>query len=107
MPVTRTFAVDLGASGGKCFIGEFSSKGFKLNEIHRFTHDTADIYIPDRIGKLIQRTYWDDLFLYQNIIKGLKRYRREVSSNLDSVGIDTIFTNANYILLFSGRKNRD
>ena len=97
MPVTRTFAVDLGASGGKCFIGEFSSKGFKLNEIHRFTHDTADIYIPDRIGKLIQRTYWDDLFLYQNIIKGLKRYRREVSSNLDSVGIDTWGTDGQFI----------
>ena len=97
MPLTKTFAVDLGASGGKCFVGEFDDNGFKLEEVHRFTHETADIYIPDSSGKIVQRTYWDDVFLYLNIIKGLKKFGREVSNRLDSIGIDTWGTDGQFI----------
>jgi len=97
MALIRTFAVDFGASGGKCFVGEFDNNGFRLDEIHRFSHDTADMYIPDSIGKFVQRTYWDDVFLYLNVIKGLKSYRREVSEKLDSIGIDTWGTDGQFI----------
>jgi len=44
MSLSKTFAVDLGASGGKCFVGAFGNKGFKLEELHRFTHETEDIW---------------------------------------------------------------
>ena len=34
----KVIAMDLGASGGKCFAGVFDDKGFTLSEIHRFSH---------------------------------------------------------------------
>jgi sugar (pentulose or hexulose) kinase len=32
-------AIDLGASGGKCFAGLFNEGSFTLREIHRFSHE--------------------------------------------------------------------
>ena len=46
-------------------------------------------YIGDSTGKLSERTYWDDVLLYQNLVKGLREYRRTVSDKLDGIGIDT------------------
>ena len=87
--VRRTFAVDLGASGGKCFTGIFSGRSFQLKEIHRFAHEGVSFFTSDHRGKTEERTFWDDTFLYKNIITGLQTYRREVSDRLDSIGIDT------------------
>jgi len=85
----RIFAVDLGASGGKCFEGTFKDNTFSIQEIHRFSHEGVSFYMADRDGKVTERTFWDDLFLYQNIIKGLHTFRREIAEKLDSIGIDT------------------
>ncbi|MBL7076187.1 MAG: rhamnulokinase [Kiritimatiellae bacterium] len=85
----RLFAVDLGASGGKCFVGTFADGTFSMDEIHRFAHDGMDMYIPDRTGRVSPRTVWDDTFIYRNIIMGLQAYRRDVAEELDSIGIDT------------------
>ncbi|NQU41222.1 MAG: rhamnulokinase [Lentisphaerae bacterium] len=85
----RLFAVDLGASGGKCFVGTFADGTFSMDEIHRFAHDGMDLYIPDRSGVPVQRSVWDDTFIYRNIVGGLQAYRRDVSNELDSIGIDT------------------
>jgi rhamnulokinase len=89
MDIKRVFAADIGASGGKCFVGSFSDNGFNLQEIHRFTHEAVPFYIQERNGKTTERLYWDDTLMYHNIVKGLQRYRREVSDRLESVGIDT------------------
>ena len=35
----QVIAIDLGASGGKCFSGLFDDNGFSLREIHRFSHE--------------------------------------------------------------------
>ena len=86
---TRIIAVDLGASGGKCFAGAFGDDGFAMDEIHRFEHDGVDFYLPDHSGALTQRTVWDDTFIYRNIITGLQNYRRDVADTVDSIGIDT------------------
>ena len=97
MSVVRTYAVDMGASGIKCFVGTFDDAGFKLEEIYRFEHETADFFIPDSSGNFTQRTYWDDIYIYNNVIKGLKRYRKEVSDKLNSIGIDTWGTDGQFI----------
>jgi rhamnulokinase len=85
----RIVAADLGASGGKVFAGEFRDGAFALREVHRFSHEAVTFHVPDRDGRLEERTFWDDVLLYANIVQGLKAYRREAGQELDSIGIDT------------------
>lgn len=89
METKRVFAVDFGASGGKCFAGIFDDQGFTMREVHRFAHESAAFFIPDRTGAVTARLFWDDTFLYANIILGLQAYRREIGPMVDGIGIDT------------------
>ncbi|TFH16948.1 MAG: rhamnulokinase [Lentisphaerales bacterium] len=89
MKAKRLFAIDFGASGGKCFAGTFQGDAFSMQEIHRFSHEGVSFYVPDRTGEVTERTYWDDTLLYNNIVMGLQAFRRDISDNLDSIGIDT------------------
>jgi len=82
-------AVDLGASGGKCFAAEVGADVLQMKEIHRFAHEAVACYARERNGAVTERLYWDDLCLYRNIIEGLYRYRREIGSRLDGLAIDT------------------
>jgi rhamnulokinase len=84
----KVIAMDLGASGGKCFAGVFDDTGFTLREIHRFSHEPATLHVADRTGHVEERSYWDDLLIYRNIVEGLHAYRREIGATADSVGID-------------------
>ncbi len=85
----RVIAVDIGASGGKCFAGVFDGKAFSLREVHRFSHEPSTIYVSDRSGRTEERTLWDELFIYSQIVQGLRAWRREIGENADSIGIDT------------------
>ncbi len=89
MAEKKLFAVDLGASGGKCFIGFFGAGTFRMEEVHRFAHEGVSYFLPDRTGAVTERTYWDDTYIYQNIVKGLQAARRLHGSTLDGIGIDT------------------
>lgn len=89
MTEKRLFAVDLGASGGKCFAGSFDVGGFRMEEVHRFAHEGVSFFLPDRDGAVTERTCWDDTLIYQQIIRGLQAFRRNVGNRLDAVGIDT------------------
>lgn len=89
MKTKRLFAVDLGASGGKCFVGTFADGGFKMHEVHRFAHEVVFFHVADRTGEVTERSQWDVTFLYKNIITGLQAYRRDISESLDGIGIDT------------------
>lgn len=89
MNTKRCFAVDLGASGGKCFAAVFQNGSFSMKEIHRFAYEPVSFFIPEGSGAPDERMYWDDTFIYANIIEGLRVYRREFASSLDSIGIDT------------------
>ncbi|HVP20190.1 MAG TPA: rhamnulokinase family protein [Spirochaetia bacterium] len=84
----RVIATDIGASGGKCFAGVFDGNGFSLREVHRFSHEPATLYMADRTGKVEERTFWDELYIYSQIVQGLRAYRRDVSDAVDSIGID-------------------
>lgn len=89
MATKRMLAVDLGASGGKCFVGTVQGGRFSMKEIHRFSHEGVSFFAEDAQGRLSERTVWDDTHLYHNIVAGLHAYRRDVSDTLDSIGIDT------------------
>jgi rhamnulokinase/L-fuculokinase len=89
MSVKRIFAADIGASGGKCFVGTFDEGKFSFQETHRFTHESVCFFVEDSSKTVSERMCWDDTLLYQNIIRGLCAYRREISDTLDSIGIDT------------------
>lgn len=89
MSTTRVFAADFGASGGKCFAGVYENGTFRLNEVHRFAHESVPFFVADSTGTVAERAYWDDVLLYQNLVKGLREYRRTVSDKLDGIGIDT------------------
>ncbi len=89
MAVTRCLAVDLGASGGKCFAGLFSGGGFEMREVHRFEHESVAFYLPDAAGRPVERRVWDDTLIYAQILAGLRACRREIGDRLDAVGLDT------------------
>lgn len=97
MAKQQCFAVDLGASGGKCFVGTFQEGGFTMQELHRFAHEGTPFFLPDRWGEVSERTYWDDVYIYANIIRGLQAYRREVGTQIDSIGIDTWGADGHFI----------
>jgi rhamnulokinase len=84
----KVIAVDLGASGGKCFSGSFDQNGFALREIHRFSHEPSVLHLADRSGAVEERSHWDDLLIYRNIVEGLRAYRREIGGAADAIGID-------------------
>ncbi len=89
MSAKRFLAVDLGASGGKCFAGVFDNGAFSMREVHRFAYECVSFHLPDRSGQSVERMVWDDTLIYANILTGLHTYRREVAENLDAIGIDT------------------
>jgi rhamnulokinase len=82
-------AIDLGASGGKFFVGSFSRDSYSMAELHRFEHGGIPFYLKDRDGVVTERTYWDDTWIYENILRALRKYRREVGDAIDSIGVDT------------------
>jgi sugar (pentulose or hexulose) kinase len=82
-------AVDLGASGGKCFVGTFDKSGFSMQEVHRFPHEGVNFHLPDSTGAITERAHWDDTHLYRNIVIGLETCRRDGTPALDGIGIDT------------------
>ena len=93
----KLMAIDLGASGGKCFAGYFNPAGFSMHEIHRFPHECVSFHLPDRTGKVRERMVWDDTLIYANIMAGLHAYRRDAGSTLDAIGIDTWGTDGHVI----------
>ena len=56
MSTKRLLAIDLGASGGKCFVGTFEGKHFSMQEIHRFEHGGTSFWIQDASGNEIGGT---------------------------------------------------
>ena len=93
----RLLAVDLGASGGKCFAGEFNDGAFTMTEVHRFAHECVSFFLPGRDGRVTERTVWDDTLIYANIVEGLRAFRRNMGETLDGIGIDAWGADGNFI----------
>lgn len=73
-------AIDIGASSGKSLLGVFNGKKLELIEIHRFPN------IPVEINGY---TYWDILYLYNNVLESIKKAAKASEVELETVGIDT------------------
>jgi len=97
MSTKRFMAIDLGASGGKCFAGVFDNGAFSMREIHRFAYECISFHLPDRAGRPVERMVWDDTLIYAHILNGLRAYRREVGDTLDAIGIDTWGADGHFI----------
>ncbi len=95
--IWRLMAVDLGASGGKCFCGELADGEFAMREVHRFAHECVSFAIPDRAGQVSERMFWDDTLIYANILAGLQNLIRECGPALDGIGVDAWGADGNLI----------
>ncbi len=73
-------AVDLGSSNGRLILGKFDGTVIKLEVLHRFENN----YI-----RFKDACYWDVLYLYSNIIKGLSIYSKQYNKPPDGIGVDT------------------
>ena len=69
-------AVDLGASGGKVYLGRFEG-GLDVEEVHRF---------DNRPAARDERYYWDTERLRDEIVAGIERADERAA--LDTVGLD-------------------
>ncbi len=89
MSKNRVFAVDLGASGGKCFAATFDGASFTMDEIHRFAYESVTQHVVERTNDLVERAIWDQPYIQHNIHEGLLAHGRDVCDHIDSIGIDT------------------
>ena len=76
---THFIAVDLGASNGRMFVGQWDGARFRLDELHRFPNGPVTVR-----GHI----YWDVLHLWSQVQAGLARYASRPDAALVSVGVD-------------------
>ncbi|HTN68836.1 MAG TPA: rhamnulokinase family protein [Dysgonamonadaceae bacterium] len=76
---TSFLAIDLGATSGRAILGSIKNGTLELTEIHRF---------PNIITEINDRMYWDLLYLYNEILKSLKKIKAS-KVDIESIGIDT------------------
>lgn len=76
----KLFAVDIGASGGRCSLATFDGEKLSLEVIYRF---------PNCPIEVMGHWYWDVLSLYQGIKEGLLRVSHEHRNDLRSIAVDT------------------
>ena len=81
-------AVDLGASGGKVSVGTFDNGTFSLHDVHRFSNGGISVWAHGPSGA-IEKTYWDDLALFAEIVEGLRKAGLASKAPIASIGIDT------------------
>lgn len=72
-------AIDIGASSGRHILGWIENNVIKLEEIHRF---------KNQIEKINNHLCWNIDYLYEEIIKGLKKCK-EINKIPQSIAIDT------------------
>ncbi|TXT55081.1 MAG: Rhamnulokinase [Promethearchaeota archaeon] len=73
-------AVDLGASSGRLILGTLNNKTLELKELYRFENGGIELF---------DCLYWDILYLYNEIIEGLKKFTDSHGNRIDGIGIDT------------------
>jgi len=90
MDEKKFIAFDLGAESGRCMVGLLKNQKVSLHEVHRFR--TPSI-------KYDYGFHWDILVIYEEIIEGLKKAKKEFGNYFDGIGIDT--WGVDYVLLDS------
>jgi rhamnulokinase len=77
--VKNLLAFDLGAESGRAILGSFDGSRLTLRVLHRF---------PNGPVRTLDTLHWDVLYLYSEILNGLRRAAAE-AGRLDAIGIDT------------------
>ena len=72
-------AIDIGATSGRAILGKIENGTLQLTEIHRFSNIITEIN---------GRMYWDLFYLYNEILKSLKKIKAS-EIVIQSMGIDT------------------
>ena len=76
--MTKSLAIDLGASNGRVILGEYDGVDLNMSVIHRFNNGPME-----RDGFLV----WDIDFLFQQVIEGIQL---AVSDHqIDSIAVNT------------------
>ena len=73
-------ALDIGAGSGRAFLGFLDSEVLKIDEIHRF--ENQPVWLNGTL-------YWDFLFIWENVLKALKKCSASGITELAGIGIDT------------------
>ena len=73
-------AFDLGAESGRAFAAVLGDGRLGFEEILRFPN--APVEVEGTI-------YWDVPYLYENLLRGMREYRRLHGPTVDGIGIDT------------------
>lgn len=73
-------AFDLGASSGRTLLGTLKDDTISTKELHRFSNEAVDI-----LGHL----RWNIVDLFQNIKQGMKVCAAEITTQPDSMAVDT------------------
>ncbi|MBN1202030.1 MAG: rhamnulokinase [Anaerolineae bacterium] len=76
----KFLAFDIGTSAGRAMLGTLSAEDLALEVIHRFPNHS----VPAR-GTL----YWDILYLWHEILTGLRKWRDGGDQDLSGIGVDT------------------
>ena len=78
--MSATFlAVDLGASNGRVFAGQWDGTRFTLEELHRF---------PNGPVRILGSLFWDTARLWSEIQEGIARYAAKGDSTLAGISVD-------------------
>jgi len=77
--MSHLLAIDIGASGGKAFVGEFTSDGFILTEVGRFSNVPIDL----------DRLKWNMPTLILCLKNCITWAVEKFGKSIDSIGIDT------------------
>src|SRR5437660_8914590 len=78
--VSRFLTFDLGAESGRAVRGTIEKGALRLDEVHRF---------PNEPQRVLDRFHWDTLRLFGEIKAGIGKCVREVSAQIDGIGVDT------------------
>lgn len=80
MSTKRYLAMDFGAESGRVVVGSLDGGKLAMEEIHRFPNEPVEV---------CDTLHWDVLSLYNNILKGLRRYVGQYGSEAAGIGVDT------------------
>ncbi len=80
MATSRFLALDFGAESGRAILGTLEGGRISLEEIHRF---------PNRQVRVHGHLYWDVLYLFDELKKGLAAAAARGCGKLDGIGVDT------------------
>ncbi len=79
MKLKGFLAIDIGASGGKAFVGKYDGRKLSLEEVKRF---------PNNPVSLNGNTHWNIMSLHENILDGIRAASNR-GLEIQSIGIDT------------------